>query len=242
VRTFTDITELLTKERLSALGQLTATVAHELRNPLSAIRNTVALIQEVTLSQGVALDRPISRIERSIARCDQLVTSLLDYTRPTRLDCRPTDIESWLNTILDEQNIPPSIVVERSFGAPECVVNLDADRFRRVIINLIDNAVQAIEQDQRSSSERHRISITTRISHELYISIADTGPGIAPDVLPRIFEPLFSTKNFGTGLGLPTVKQLVEQHCGSISVDSKPGHGTAVRIGLPLANQQSIAA
>src|SRR5205807_251137 len=138
VRTFTDITELLTKERLSTLGQLTATVAHELRNPLSAIRNTLPVIQELTLSKGVALDRQVSRIERSIARCDQLVTGLLDYTRPAVLNCKPTDIDTWLDTILDEQTIPPRILLERHFCAPDCVVDLDPDRFRRVVINLID--------------------------------------------------------------------------------------------------------
>jgi signal transduction histidine kinase len=242
VRTFTDITELLAKERLSTLGQLTATVAHELRNPLSAIRNTLPVIQEVTLGRGVALDRPISRIERSIARCDQLVTGLLDYTRPAVLSCKPTDIDAWLDTILEEQTIPPGILLERDFSAPDCVVNLDPDRFRRVIINLIDNAAQAIEQGDTSDSGRRKISVTTRICDQLEITVADTGPGIAPDVLPRIFEPLFSTKNFGTGLGLPTVKQLVEQHRGTISIDSKPGDGTVVRIAMPFSNQQSIAA
>jgi signal transduction histidine kinase len=84
--------------------------------------------------------------------------------------------------------------------------------------------------------------VTTRVSDQLEIAVSDTGPGIAPDILPRIFEPLFSTKSFGTGLGLPTVKQLVEQHRGTISIDSKPGHGAVVRISLPISGQQSMAA
>jgi len=242
VRTFTDITDLLTKERLSTLGQLTATVAHELRNPLSAIRNTLPVIQEMTLNKGVVLDRPVARIERSIARCDQLVTGLLDYTRPAVLNCKPTDIDVWLNNMLDEQTIPAGISLERDFSAPSCVVNLDPDRFRRVIINLIDNAAQAIEQDQARAQARHTISVATRVGTQLEITIADNGPGIAPDVLPRIFEPLFSTKNFGTGLGLPTVKQLVEQHRGTISIESQPGNGAVVRIALPFSSQQSLAA
>src|SRR5205814_6535409 len=125
-------------------------------------------IQELTLTKGVALDRPVSRIERSIARCDQLVTGLLDYTRPAVLNCKPTDIDTWLDTILDEQTIPPRILLERHFCAPDCVVDLDPDRFRRVVINLIDNATQAIEQgDEASGSARHRISVGTRAGDQL---------------------------------------------------------------------------
>ena len=241
VRTFTDITELLTKERLSALGQLTATVAHELRNPLSAIRNTLPVISEMTAGKAIVLDRPLARIERSISRCDQLVTGLLNYTRPAVLNCKPTEIDAWLGSVLDEQIIPPEVMLERKFRAPECVVNLDPDRLRRVIINLIDNAAQAIVQGTVSNSGR-KITVCTKVSDKVEIIVADTGPGIAPEVLPRIFEPLFSTKNFGTGLGLPTVKQLVEQHGGTIVIESQLGQGAIVRIHLPFASQQRIAA
>ena len=242
VRTFTDITKLLSRERLSALGQLTATVAHELRNPLSAIRTTLPVVREMALAAGAVLERPLGRIERSIARCNQLVTGLLDYTRPAVLNSKPTDIDAWLDAVLDEQTMPSGILLERDLNAPACVVDVDPDRFRRVIINLIDNASQAIEQSPACAGGERRISVRTRLSGQLEIIIADTGPGIAPDILPRIFEPLFSTKNFGTGLGLPTVKQLVEQHNGTIAIDSRPGHGTVVCIGLPFSSPQSMAA
>jgi signal transduction histidine kinase len=241
VRTFTDVSELLKKERLSVLGQLTATVAHELRNPLSAIRNTVPVIRELTAGTGVELDRPMSRIERSIVRCDQLVTGLLDYTRPSVLSCKPTYVDSWLDGLLNEQTAPDGIVIERNFSAPDCLVNVDVERFRRVIINLMDNAAQAIAQDQRPGADR-RITIATETSDHVEIIIRDTGPGIPADVLPKIFEPLFSTKNFGTGLGLPTIKQLVEQHGGKISIDSESGRGTTARVSLPLSNHQKAAA
>jgi nitrogen fixation/metabolism regulation signal transduction histidine kinase len=242
VRTFTDITELLSKERLSALGQLTATVAHELRNPLSAIRTTLPVIQEAAAAAGVRLDRPMARIERSIARCNQLVTGLLDYTRPAVLSIKPTCIDAWLEAMLDEQTVPPQVLLQRELSAAGCVVNLDPERFRRVIINLLDNAMQAIEQSPACGGGQQKVCVETRVSDQLEITVSDTGPGIAPEILPRIFEPLFSTKSFGTGLGLPTVKQLVEQHRGTISIDSNPGQGTAVRITMPILSQQSMAA
>ncbi len=228
-------------ERLSVLGQLTATVAHELRNPLSAIRNTLPVMREMTAGKGVELDRPMSRVERSIARCDQLVSGLLDYTRPCVLSRNPTHLALWLGEVLDEQTLPAGVVIEREFSAPDCVVNLDPDRFRRVIINLIDNAAQAIAQEQTSGAAR-KITIATTVSDHAEIIVKDTGPGIAPDVLPRIFEPLFSTKNFGTGLGLPIVRQLVEQHGGRIAIESELGRGTTVHISLPLSSQQKVAA
>ncbi len=241
VRTFTDVTELLKKERLSTLGQLTATVAHELRNPLSAIRNTLPVMREMTAGKGVELDRPMSRIERSIVRCDHLVSGLLEYTRPCVLSFDPMYLDAWLGEVLDEQRIPDGIVLERDFCAPDCVVNIDAERFRRVIINLIDNAAQAIEHDQATKPTR-KITVATRASDQVEIVVKDTGAGIAPDVLPKIFEPLFSTKNFGTGLGLPTVKQLVEQHGGAITIDSELGRGATVSVVLPLFSQKKVAA
>ena len=241
VRTFADVSELLKKERLSVLGQLTATVAHELRNPLSAIRNTVPVIRQLIAATTLDLDRPMSRIERSIGRCDQLVTGLLDYTRPAVLNCKPTYVDPWLDVLLNELAAPDGILIERKFSAPDALINVDAERFRRVIINLMDNAAHSLGQDQAPAADR-RIMISTSASDHVEIEIADTGRGIPAEVLPKIFEPLFSTKSFGTGLGLPTVKQLVEQHGGKISITSELGRGTIARLSLPLWNRQQVAA
>jgi PAS domain S-box-containing protein len=220
---------LVTKERLSALGQLTATVAHEMRNPLSAIRNTIFIMDGVARAHGISLDRPLSRMTRSVARCEDIIADLLDFTRAREPKLAPVVLDDWLGEVLDEQPVPAGITLERSLGAPGLVVPMDGERFRRVVINLIDNAVHAIEGG--GGAER-RIIVSTSAAPEPEIRIVDFGPGIAPDILPRIFEPLFSTKSFGTGLGLPTVKQIVEQHGGTIVVESE-GPGTTVRISLP---------
>lgn len=231
--------ELLRKTHLSALGQLTATVAHELRNPLGVISTTVPLLREMTADKGMEVDRPMSRIERSITRCDDLVSGLLDYSRAGQVSRRPTPFDQWLGEVLDEQMLADGITLERKLQAPDAVVDLDPDRFRRVIINLVDNAAQALtplpEPDRK-------ITISTRAAGQLIIVISDTGPGIAEEVLARVFEPFFSTKSFGTGLGLPTVKQIVEQHGGTIVIDSEVSRGTTVHIAMPLASEQRIAA
>jgi nitrogen-specific signal transduction histidine kinase len=239
---YTDISELKRseKERLSVLGQLTATVAHELRNPLSAIRNTLGVLREMMAGADIKADRPLSRIERSIERCDKIISNLLDYARHHDLSCSPNQLDRWCGEVLDEQaTIISSIKVERQLAAPDAVVNLDTDRFRRVIINLLENALQAMQQPQ--DNER-KIIIQTRAADRAEIIIKDTGTGIAPDVLPKIFEPLFSTKSFGTGLGLPIVKQIVEDHGGTIAIESELGLGTTVRIDLPLSKKPRTAA
>ena len=122
-------------------------------------------------------------------------------------------------------------------------MSLDPDRFRRVIINLVDNAAQAIEGDRERMASGASITVRSRVGDDrVEIDIADTGPGIPPDVFQRIFEPLFSTKGFGVGLGLPTVKQIVEHHGGGIEMTSVVGQGTRALVWLPLAQVKEIAA
>src|SRR5207302_4023819 len=156
-------------------------------------------------AKGWQLDRPLSRVERSIVRCDNIISDLLDYARARTPELRPVDLNLWLGEVLDDQKLPDGITLERCFGASRAIVALDSERFRRVIINLIENAVQAMAGGNGTPSER-RIEVATLASDRVQLRIEDTGPGIAPEILPNIFEPLFSTKSFGTGLGLPTVK------------------------------------
>jgi PAS domain S-box-containing protein len=236
--------ELLRKERLATLGQLTATVSHELRNPLGVIRNTMFTITEAAQSSGLKLDRALGRIERSIGRCDTIITDLLDYTRIRQLQREKFPLDTWLAEVIDEQQIPDRIALVREFHAGNPVVSVDADRLRRVVINLVDNAAQAIEGDREGTNPAPpRIAVRTRIAGDrVEIEIEDSGPGIPPDIFRRIFEPLFSTKGFGVGLGLPTVKQIMEHHGGNIEMRSEPGHGTSALIWLPLAREAEIAA
>jgi PAS domain S-box-containing protein len=234
--------ELLRSERLSVLGQLTATVAHELRNPLSAIRNSIYAIREMMAGKGISLDRPLTRIERSIARCDGIVTDLLDFARSRQLQCAPQAFDQWLGEVLDEQKLPDHVKLRRDLAAPRAVVAFDPDRLRRVVVNLVENAAQSRAESEREKRELE-VSVATRQAGEsIELVVSDNGAGIAPDVLPRIFEPLFSTKSFGTGLGLPTVKQIVEQHGGRIELTSELGVGTRALVRLPLPRSQEIAA
>lgn len=234
--------EILRKERLSALGELTATVAHELRNPLSSIRNTLFTIKEALAQSAVNFDRPVARMERSIARCDGIISDLLDYSRVRDLRRRAVTADKWLEETLDEQPYSDGVKIIRKFGAAGCRINVDTERMRRVVVNLLDNAIQAMAESGVAALER-LVIITTRETQGHYeLAIADTGPGIPAEIMPKIFEPLFSTKSFGTGLGLPTVRQIVEQHGGSIVIESEPGQGTRASVKLPHASAKELAA
>jgi signal transduction histidine kinase len=233
--------ELVRKERLSALGQLTATMAHELRNPLSAIRNTLFAVKETAANKSIDLERPLTRVERSVARCDRIINDLLDYTRVKELHLAELAPDPWIEEVLNEQRLPAGIELEHQLAA-ECTIAIDPERVRRVLINLIDNAAQAMPED----APGRKIKVTTALIDDgcFEFAVADTGAGIAADVLPKVFEPLFSTKSFGTGLGLPMVKQIVEQHGGTITITSEVGKGTRVTVRLKqlAQNKKEIAA
>jgi signal transduction histidine kinase len=234
--------ELLRKERLSALGQLTATVAHELRNPLSAIRNTIFMMKDAASGSGLNFNRPIERIERSISRCDRIIGELLEYTRIRELKLSPVVFDKWIDDVLNEQKFAAGITVTRRLGAPGQVVNFDLDRMRQIVINLAENAAQAMLGMDSSATERRLTISTALIGSTFEFTIADTGPGIPAEILPKVFEPLFSTKSFGTGLGLPMVRQIAEQHGGKVEISSTIGRGTAVHVSLPMRLAQDLAA
>lgn len=232
--------ELLRKERLSSLGQLTATVAHELRNPLSAIRNSLFAIKEL-VGPSANLERPLTRVERNVQRCDRIIADLLDFTRLRELNRATVDADQWLEEILNEQRLPENVVLRHQLsGAGQ--VSFDPERMRRVVINLIENAAQAMAESGSAGGERSITISTGVIEDQFELVVEDTGPGIPTDVLPKVFQPLFSTKGFGTGLGLPTVKQIVEQHGGTVEIASQAGKGTRVVVRLPLAAAREMAA
>ncbi|HUB96983.1 MAG TPA: ATP-binding protein [Stellaceae bacterium] len=229
--------DLVRATRLSTLGQLTATVAHELRNPLSAIRNSIFAVGEIAASRGIDLDRPLQRIQRSIDRCNNLVSDLLDYSRTRELVLKAQPIDDWLGEVMAELGAPNGVAVELDLKAGRDQARIDAERLRQVVINLHENAMQAME-----ATPGPRLAVRTRAERQqIEIIFDDNGPGIAPEHLGKVFEPLFSTRPFGTGLGLATVKQIVEQHGGSIELASTLGRGTRAIIRLPAAIAQQAA-
>ncbi|MBV8537022.1 MAG: HAMP domain-containing protein [Alphaproteobacteria bacterium] len=239
--------ELARANRLATLGKLTATVSHELRNPLAVIRNTVFALGEAAKANGLNFDRSLKRIERNVIRCNEIITELLDYTRTRKLDAAPRLFDEWLVDILNDYEVPPGIALRRQLDAAGAEVTFDSGRLQRVFVNLLDNARDAIS-DGRSmpapgTARESSITVRTKVvAGRFQVVVSDTGAGIPPEVFPKIFEPLFSTKGFGIGLGLPTVKQIIEQHGGDIQIESSVGQGTTVTLWLPLFRVQDMAA
>jgi PAS domain S-box-containing protein len=227
--------KLASSERLATIGQVAATVSHELRNPLGAIRNSMALVHQVTAGKHLGIDRALERADRNIERCTTIITSLLDFTQKKEMVRTSTAIDEWLGDQLAQYALPEGIILERELRARDDVA-IHKEWFRQVVVNLLDNATQALRDPAWRPAKDHARRITVRserIGLQIRLRVSDTGPGIPPEVLPRIFEPLFTTKNFGVGLGLPTVRQIVEQHGGTIEVDSMLDAGTTVTIRLP---------
>lgn len=222
-------------ERLAMLGQVAATVSHELRNPLAAIRNSIFLIRQSPAGREPANQRAFERVERNIDRCTRIIGDMLEYTRDKVLSRRSVALDRFLAEFLEEYATPGDVPIELDVR-DVAVVDIDPGRFRQVLVNLVDNAAQALTDKEWQPQEGHFPRIVLRaetIGEQVALSIIDNGPGIPEDKLPKIFEPLFTTKSFGVGLGLPTARQLVEQHGGTMEVVSKIGEGTTFTIRLP---------
>lgn len=227
--------ELVRKERLATLGQLTATVSHELRNPLGAMRPSLFIIDKDSDKTNERVQRAIEIVDKNIERCDNIIDELLDYTRITTLDRKSTHIDEWLELLIDEQNIIGNIRVEKNFSLNDLELNIDPDRLRRAVINIVDNACHSMLNDKETEAVKDSCLCINTIANNqrIEIIVSDNGIGITKDTLEKIFEPLFSTKGFGVGLGMPTVKQIMEQHGGGIEIESEAGKGTSVTLWLP---------
>jgi signal transduction histidine kinase len=253
VGTYRDITEiheyqdrqnalqdaLLARERLSAMGSVTAKVARDLRDPLSTIKNSLFLIRGDSARQDPPGARALDRIARSADRCNRIISDLLEYSHSLPLRRRRHAIDDWLREMAGGIAGEMPVRLKLDLGAPSCV-EIDPARLRRALGNVLDNAVQALAETG-GLARPPRILLRTRLkSGQVEIDIVNNGPGIAPETLARAFEPLFSTRRFGTGLGLATTRQAIEQHGGTIELTSRVGKGTRARICLPLA--EGIAA
>ncbi len=215
--------EVRRTERLAALGQLSAGLAHELRNPLGSIKGSADL-----LARSTAKDNPVSQelasiISAEVDRTNLLVTRFLDFARPLEPRRQPTD----LTRVIDQAATHSGVTIERDYPPALPLLPLDPALMEQVFINLITNARQA-------STNGSPITVRIReASGKAEVSVIDHGCGIPADKTESIFNPFFTTKQDGVGLGLAIVSKIIDGHGGKMTVDSEPGKGSTFRVYLP---------
>jgi PAS domain S-box-containing protein len=225
--------KLVQGERLAALGQITATVSHELRNPLGTIRGSLYLLRQVLDTSDPRTAKPLERADRNVERCNRIIEDLLDFTRQSRLLIEHVDVDDWLGSVLDDLLPPAGIELRRALNG-RTMAGIDTEKLRRCVCNLLSNAYDSVLAREDGQKV---VEVATRSADgTLTVSITDSGSGIVSEDIERIWEPLFTTKGFGVGLGLPHVKQLVELHKGTISCANREGGGAEFTIKLPLNN------
>jgi two-component system NtrC family sensor kinase len=229
--------QLAQSERLASLGRLSASIAHEINNPLAGIL-TFSRVLIRTLEQDGAAPAPrqamlpkLRLIERETGRCAAIVRSLLDFARQKPLVLQPVDLSAVVDealTLVVHRLVLENVALEKDLATIPRVRG-DFGHLRQALVNVIMNACDA-------TPAGGRVRVATRlVDGQAELEVSDTGAGIAPDDLKKLFEPFFSTKEKGTGLGLAVVYGIVQRHEGTIDVRSEVGRGTSVRMRLPLA-------
>jgi signal transduction histidine kinase len=218
-------------DRLAALGQLSAGLAHELRNPLGTIKTSAEM-----LLKNVPADNAVARemagfISSEVDRTNSLVTRFLDFARPLAVRLDKTDLTQVIDQAVSdvEKHQPPfDVTIYKNYSPEIPPFFLDGELMERVMYNLLLNAAQA-------SPPSSSITVKTRqIDGMVEIAVIDRGSGIQPKLLENIFNPFYTTKAGGVGLGLAIVSKIVDEHGGSISVESEPGEGSVFRVYLPF--------
>ena len=244
---YTDITErkraeeklkeaqerLIRSEKLAAIGQLASGVGHELRNPLGAIKNATLYVRRKIVKSELSASEPkvlefLDIIDEEVDSANKVITDLLSFSRVAKPTVSLINVGSIIKDALGHVAMPENIRVTVDVGPALLMVMVDAAQIRQVFINIILNAAEAMP-------EGGRLEIRARSKTEFVaVEFADTGCGIPESVTDKIFDPLFTTKPRGVGLGLAMCRSIVERHGGDIGVKSKEGKGTTLSLSLPI--------
>ena len=229
-------------ERLAALGQLSAGLAHEIRNPLGVIKGSADM-----LSRKVAASEPLvaelaGYISSEVNRLNALVVRFLDFARPSKLELRPERISEIVDRALDAAaaSFPGADVkIEREYAADLPEIPVDAQLCEQVFVNLITNAFQAMQGHAGLSEKTLGIAIEKEVSNGepgVAVFVEDNGPGVAPELREQIFNPFFTSKKDGVGLGLSIVAKIVDDHRGTIRLEENTPRGARFHVFFPQSS------
>lgn len=214
---------MMKNERLGAIGQLSASMAHDLKNPLATIKTSATIIQKQVINTDPEIEKAMQRMDRAIFRMSHQIDDVLNFVRITPLNLSEKRITDIINESIDSLEIPNNIklkIIDSDF-----TILCDVKKLEIVFTNIILNAIQAIGKVEGQIDIKSQV-----IDDNIKIEISDSGPKIPSEILDKVFEPLFTTKEKGTGLGLSSCKNIIEQHGGTISAHNDP---TTFTITLP---------
>ena len=221
-------TKLIRSERLATLGTFVSFVSHELRNPLSVIQNSIYYLKSHVQVENPKIDKYFGIMDEEVAIAQKIIDSFLNFTKGRALELSLVDINNLIPKVLDLINIPDNIKTNFNLEKDLPQIKVDRDYIQQVFVNIINNALQSMPKGGE-------LTLSSRKDAELIvIDISDTGIGLTEHDLERLFEPFFSKKKEGTGLGLVICKFLIDRHKGRIKVKSEPGKGTVFSIHLPI--------
>jgi PAS domain S-box-containing protein len=233
--------QLVRQERLATLGQLAGSVGHELRNPLGVISNAVYFLKSAQPNASEKVREYLDIIEKETHASDKIITDLLDFTRIKSLDRRLVSVSDLLRQTLERYPIPPSVKTIFKLPADLPQVYADPQHIIQVLINLVSNACQAMGSTNLQTGALNLGTLTisaAAFGDMIKMAVQDTGVGISPENITKIFEPLFTTKTKGIGLGLSVSQKLAEVNGGHIEVKSEPGKGSIFTVYLPTHKQE----
>ena len=225
--------ELIRRERLSTLGQLAGGVAHELRTPLGILRNSIYYLSHVLPPNDTTMQEVLGEMQRAIGSSDHIIGEMLDFVREPSREATDFPAANAISRALAMVTLPRGIKFGGGEGDLSLRIRANEDQATRILVNLIQNSVQAMAEGGRL-----RI-IVSQEGQIACIAVADTGCGIPSENLEKVFDPLFTTKTRGIGLGLAIARRYARLHGGGLSAESQVGEGTTFRLTLPMAAEQS---
>jgi PAS domain S-box-containing protein len=224
---------LKNEERLASLGLLATGIAHEIRNPLSSVKMNLHILRERLNPAGDNLEH-FKIAQAEVANLERVVSELLDYAKPAKLKLDyhdPHEIIDETVAVAATSCEQEEITIEKKYADDAPLLLVDKGKIHQALLNIILNAAQASPRNSTVTIETKTVRAPSK---KFLISVADSGKGIKPEDLKFVFDPFFTTRKSGTGLGLPTVRNIMKTHDGDISIDSTPGEGTVAKLELPL--------
>jgi signal transduction histidine kinase len=225
---------MIKQERLAILGQMAASLSHELRNPLSVINNVSYYLRTKFPDVDEKTLKMLDLLEKEVDRSDRIIGNMLSFSRHKPTMAEDMNLNDFIDSFFSNPDATPGNVNVKLKLSEIPQIHADSEKFRQILDNLVTNACQAMPEGGTLT-----VSTEATDSDAIELSVNDTGHGMTEEVQSRLFEPLFSTKTTGFGLGLVIVKTLVEDHGGNITVKSREGKGSEFIITLPIAGRSS---